>query len=140
MASLQSQQVDAQVTATALAVVAANSVLDPTRQSIVIQTDLDGMLAGDDTALTDARRNLETALSRYPLGSCRAGFVLISGKAPDIDQGISLAERTSALLRDSFPDIFSDSTGEELFALPNDQPFGEVGIDIFFYSGCQPIG
>jgi hypothetical protein len=38
------------------------------------------------------------------------------------------------------PDIFTDATGFEHFALPNAQPTGEAGIDIFFYSGCKPIG
>ena len=74
------------MTATALAVVAANSVLDPNRQTITIQTDLDGMLANDEEALADARDELNTQLSRYPVG-CRAGFALISGKAPEIDAG-----------------------------------------------------
>jgi hypothetical protein len=97
------------------------------------------MLAGDEDALDDAREQLSTALSRYPIG-CRAGFSLISGNAPDISQGIALAERTEALLRGSWPDIFTEATGSEQFALPGVQPFGEVNIDVFFYSGCEPIG
>ena len=66
--------------------------------------------------------------------------MLISGNAPDIGQGIALAERVEALLRESWPDIFTEATGAEQFAQPNVQPFGEVNIDIFFYSGCEPIG
>ncbi len=139
VASLQAQQANAQVTATALAVVAANSVLDPNRETITIQTDLDAMLANDEDALDDARNLLSTALSRYPVG-CRAGFALISGKAPEIEQGVNLAERIDDLLREVRPEVFTESTGVEHFALPNTQPFGEVSIDIFFYSGCQPIG
>ena len=140
IAALQAQQVDAQVTATALAVVVANSVLDPTRQSLTVQTDLGGMLAGDQDALTAARQALETPLGRYPLGQCRAGFVLISGKAGSIEDGVQLARRVDALLREYWPDIFTPATGSELFALPNEEPFGEATVDIFFYSGCQPIG
>jgi hypothetical protein len=139
LAALQSQQVNAQVTATALAVVAANSVLDPNRQTITIGTDLEGMLANDDEAVADARDALSTALSRYPVG-CRAGFALISGKAAEIEQGVELARRVEALLREVRPEVFTEATGVELFALPNTQPFGEASIDIFFYSGCQPIG
>ena len=139
VAALQSQQVDAQVTATALAVVAANSVLDPNRQTITIQTDLEGMLANNEEALADARDALSTQLSRYPVG-CRAGFALISGKAPEIDEGVELARRIEGLLREVRPEVFTEDTGVELFALPNTQPFGEASIDIFFYSGCQPIG
>jgi hypothetical protein len=77
-------------------------------------------------------------LSRYPIG-CRAGFALISGKAPSIEQGIDLAQRTEELLREARPDVFTDTTGVEHFALPNAQPFGEVSIDIFLYSGCEII-
>ena len=127
------------MTATALAVVAANSVLDPNRQTITIQTDLEGMLANDEEALADARDELNTQLSRYPVG-CRAGFALISGKAPQIEEGVELARRVEGLLREVRPEVFTEATGVELFALPNTQPFGETSIDIFFYSGCQPIG
>jgi hypothetical protein len=97
------------------------------------------MLANDEDALADARSKLSTQLSRYPVG-CRAGFTLISGKAPEIEQGVDLAERVDELLREFWPDIFTETTGVEHFALPNTQPFGEASIDIFFYSGCQPIG
>ena len=139
IAELESALTDARVTATALVVVAANTVLDPDRQTVTIQTDLAGMLSNSETALADARSQLSTALSRYPIG-CRAGFVLISGNAPDIGQGIALAERIEALLREFWSDIFTEATGAERFAQPNVQPFGEVQIDIFFYAGCEPIG
>lgn len=138
VAELQAALVDARVTATALVVVAANIVLDPTRQTLTIQTDLAGMLTSSEDALAEARRQLSIALARYPIG-CRAGFMLISGKAATIEQGVQLAERVDALLREFWPDIADESTGAEHFALPNEQPFGEVSIDIFFYSGCEPI-
>jgi hypothetical protein len=138
IAALQAQQANAQVTATALAVVAANSVLDPNQQNITIQTDLDAMVRGDDDALQQTRQELDTTLSRYQPG-CRAGFALISGNAPDIDQGIQLARRVESLLREVRPDIFTDDTGFEHFAQPNVEPFGEVTISVFYYSGCEPI-
>jgi hypothetical protein len=138
LAALQAQQANAQVTATALAVVAANSVLDPERQAITIQTDLDGMLGGDQEALDATRQTLDTQLSIYPLG-CRAGFVLVSGNAPTIEQGIELARQAETLLREARSDVFTDTTGFEHFALPGVQPSGEVAITIFFYSGCTPI-
>ena len=53
---------------------------------------------------------------------------------------MELARRVEALLREVRPEVFTEATGVELFALPNTQPFGEASIDIFFYSGCQPIG
>ena len=138
IAELQQQQVNAQVTATALAVVAANSVLDPNQQNITIQTDLGAMLAGDEEALQRTRQTLNTTLSRYPPG-CRAGFALVSGNAPDIDQGIQLARRVEELLREVRPDIFTEDTGFEHFAQPGVEPFGAVTISVFYYSGCEPI-
>jgi hypothetical protein len=44
------------------------------------------------------------------------------------------------VLRQVRPDIFTDTTGFEHFAQPNVEPTGGVTVDIFFYSGCQPIG
>jgi hypothetical protein len=139
LAALQAQQANAQVTATALAVVAANSVLDPNRRTHIIQTDLQGMIDGDEEALQAARQTLGEQLAAYP-GNCRAGFVLISGNAPTIEEGIDLARRVEALLREGWPQIFTDTTGFEVFALPNEPPQGLATIDIFFYSGCLPAG
>jgi len=97
------------------------------------------MLGNDEEALTDARNTLSTQLSRYPVG-CRAGFVLISGKAPSIEQGVDVASRVGELLNEVRPDVFTEATGFQHFALPNEPPAGEVSMDIFFYSGCQPAG
>ena len=137
IAVLEAALAEVKVTATALVVVAANTVLDPTRQSITLQTDLEGMLGGDPQATNEARSELTRLLSRYPAG-CRAGFMLISGNAPSIEEGVDLAQRVETLLREGWPAIFTEMTGAELFALPNQPPFGQVGVDIFFYAGCQP--
>ena len=139
IAVLEAALAEVQVTATALVVVAANTVLDPTRQSITLQTDLDGMLSGDPQAVVAARTELTRLLSRYP-ASCRAGFMLISGNAPSVEEGVDLARRVESLLREGWPALFTETTGAELFALPNQPPFGQVSIDIFFYAGCQPTG
>ena len=139
IAVLEAALAEVQVTATALVMVAANTVLDPTRQSITLQTDLDGMLSGDPQAVAAARTELTGLLSRYPPG-CRAGFMLVSGNAPSIEEGIDLAQRVESLLREGWPIIFTEATGAEIFALPNQPPFGQVSIDIFFYAGCQPTG
>ncbi len=128
-----------QVTATALVQVAADTVLDPTRQSLTLQTNLAGMLSGDADTLAEARRDLAGLLARYPPG-CRAGFMLISGNAPSVEQGVALARRVESLLREVAPALFPEATAAELFALPNQPPMGQVGIDIFFYAGCQPTG
>jgi hypothetical protein len=139
IATLQAALANAQVTATALVVVAANTVLDPERQSMSLLTDLAGMVNGDPQARDDARAALSGLLGRFPPG-CRAGFMLISGHAPTIEEGVALAQSVDVLLREFWPDIFPTSTGAEFFALPNEEPYGQVDIDIFFYSGCEPVG
>jgi hypothetical protein len=136
IAGLEAALAEVQVTATALVQVAANTVLDPTRQSLTLQTDLAGMLDGDADAMDATRADLGRLLARYPPG-CRAGFMLISGNAPSVEDGVALARRVESLLRELAPAIFTETTGAELFALPNQAPFGQVGIDIFFYAGCQ---
>ena len=137
IADLEAALAAVQVTATALVQVAASTVLDPTRQSITLQTDLDGMLSGDAQAVADTQTTLTTVLSRYP-PNCRAGFMLISGNAPSVEEGVALAQSVETVLREGWPETFTEATGAELFALPNEPPFGQVGIDIFFYAGCQP--
>ena len=127
------------MTATALVVVAAKTVLDPTRHSLTLQTNLEGMLSGDTDTVAEARMDLTRLLERYPPGS-RAGFMLISGTAPSIAEGIALAQRFETVLRQEWPTIFTEATGAELFALPNEPPFGRVSIDNFFYAGCLPTG
>ena len=137
IAALESALAEVQVTATALVVVAANTVLDPTRQSLTMQTNLEGMLSGDADTLAEARADLADMLARYQPG-CRAGFMLISGNAPSIAEGVALAQRIELLLREVSPAIFTEATAAELFALPDQPPLGQVSIDIFFYAGCQP--
>jgi hypothetical protein len=139
IAVLEAALAEVQVTTTALVVVAANTVLDPTRHSLTLQTNLAGMLSGETDTVAEARMDLARLLARYPPG-CRAGFLLISGSAPSIAEGVALAQRVEALLRGGWPAIFTEATGAELFALPNQPPFGQVSIDIFFYAGCQPTG
>lgn len=137
IADLEAALAAVQVTATALVQVAANTVLDPTRQSLTVQTDLAGMLGGDDQAVAETQATLTDLLARYP-PECRAGFMLISGNAPSVEQGVALAQRVETLLREEWPAIFTETTGAERFALPNQPPFGQVSIDIFFYAGCEP--
>jgi hypothetical protein len=139
IAALEAALAEAQVTATALVQVAANTVLDPNRQSLTLQTHLEGMLADDADTLAETQSVLTELLARYPPG-CRAGFMLISGNAPSVEEGVALAQRIEMLLREVAPAIVTETTGAELFALPNQPPVGQVGIDIFFYAGCHPVG
>jgi hypothetical protein len=94
-------------------------------------------VSSDPDALDDARAALETALQEYPEG-CRAGFVLISGNAPDVPAGVDLAQAVQQLLEDDFADIFGDDSLFETFALPGAEPTGQVVLQIFFFQGCQP--
>src|SRR5215203_1121989 len=137
IADLEADLAAVQVTATALVQVAANTVLDPTRQSLTLQTDLAGMLAGDADALAETQSVLTELLARYPPG-CRAGFLLISGNAPSVEEGVALAQRVETLLREVAPTIVTEATRAELYALPNQPSFRQVGRDIFFYAGCEP--
>ena len=139
IATLEAALAEVQMTATALVQVAANTVLDPTRHSLTLQTDLAGMLGGDADAVAETQTALTELLARYG-PECRAGFMLISGNAPSVEDGVALAQRVETLLREGWPAIFTETTGAELFALPNQPPSGQVGIDIFFYAGCQPSG
>ena len=50
-----------------------------------------------------------------------------------------MARQVESLLREVRPDIFTDDTGFEHFAQPGVEPFGEVTISVFYYSGCEPI-
>jgi hypothetical protein len=83
IADLEAALAAAKVTATALVQVAANTVLDPTRQSLTVQTDVEGMMCGDDHGVAEARTAPASQLARYPPG-CRAGFMLVSGNAPSV--------------------------------------------------------
>ena len=53
---------------------------------------------------------------------------------------MALAQRIEALLREVVPTLVTEETAAEVFALPNQPPLGQVGIDIFFYAGCLPAG
>jgi hypothetical protein len=117
----------------------AVTALDPNFREETIQTDLNGMLSGNPQAHEAALGELREVLAKYQTGNCRVGFVLIAGTAPDIGTGIGLAEVVEGLLLREFPELFS-SAGTERFALPGEQPFGQVGLKLFFFEGCQPAG
>jgi hypothetical protein len=113
------------------------SNLDATRQTITIQTDLNGVLMNEKAANDDASSALNAQLARFPTG-CRAAIMLITGKAPDITTGVDLARTIPELLWDVRPEMFTEDPELEFFALPNQPPYGEVTIDIFFFAGCEP--
>ncbi|HWV36004.1 MAG TPA: hypothetical protein VNZ55_10230 [Thermomicrobiales bacterium] len=122
--------------------------LNPNAVTETIQVDLNGVIRGDTSALDDARDALDAALAPYMSGqACRIGFVNISSRAPDIGQGIQLSDRMAELIETDFPQLLPEPPeGEtprlasESIALPNTTPSGEVELQLFLSSGCEPAG
>lgn len=122
------------------------NTLNPNALSETIQVDLNGVVSGNDEALDDARGELEDALAPYLQSeSCRIGFVNISSRAPDIGQGIQLSDAIAQLIEDDFPQLLPEPAegdqaqlASESIALPNTTPSGEVELQLFLSSGCEP--
>jgi len=122
--------------------------LNPSAVTETIEVDLNGVLNGDDSALADARDALDSVLAPYMQGqSCRIGFVNISSRAPDIGQGVQLSDRIAQMIEDEFPQLLPEPAegnnpqlASESIALPNTTPTGEVELQLFLSSGCEPAG
>lgn len=121
--------------------------LNPNAVSQTIQVDLDGVTSGDEEALAEARSELESVLGPYMQGdACRIGFVNISSRAPDIGQGIQLSDSIADLIESEFPQLLPEPAEEgespqlasESIALPNTSPSGEVELQLFLSTGCEP--
>ena len=140
--ALNAMNLNLQAEATALAQVALSGSLNPSAVTETIQVDLQGMLNGDEDAMNDARTKLQSVMAKYPAPECRAGFVLISGAAPTLGDGVNLAQRIEEILWAEYPTVFEDEkTGRQRFWTPSEggPPDGTVEIDIFFYNGCSPV-
>jgi hypothetical protein len=124
------------------------NTLNPNAITVTIQTDLNGVVSGDEDALNDAREELGSVLNPFiEAESCRLGFVLISSRAPDINGGIQLSDRIAVMIEEDYPDILPDSADggnptlvSESIALPGTAPTGEVQLLLFMSSGCQVEG
>lgn len=136
--ALQQQQIDLQVTATALARAALAGSLNPDSRAVSIQVNLDRLLSGRQDAYDDAANQLAGVLAPYRIPDCRVGFVLIGGYAPELDQGILLAEGVENVLFNQFGDLFTrGETGVQRFWNPGDAGSnGTVEVEMFFYNGC----
>lgn len=110
--------------------------LDPAPRIVTLQTDLLGVVAGEEDALAAARAEVRRLAAGFGPG-CRAGFVLITGNARDIADGVVLAQTVGDLLREEAPALFGDAPAESI-AQPGVQPFGEVELRIFLSQGCPP--
>lgn len=145
-ALLQEQQAELQATATAFASIADSGNLNPASVEEIIQVDLNGVLSGDDDAIEEAEEEISDTFQEYvDAEGCHAGFVLLSGRAPDIAQGNQLSEAVFDLLVSTVPEVFGETdafsqAGYETVALPNTTPTGEVVLQVFLYSGCELVG
>ena len=142
LATTEAEQANIQATATAFVISAPSGSMSPNSVEETIQVDLQGVLSGDNDAIEDAREEITETFQRYvDAEGCHAGFVLLSGRAPDISSGNDLAERVFELMVDAVPEVFGETdtygeSGYETVALPNTSPEGEVLIQVFLYSGC----
>ena len=122
------------------------NTLDPNAVPETITVDLDGVRAGDEDALEQARGELHRVLDPYANSeTCRIGFVLLSSRAPTIGEGIELSDAMAAMIESEFPGLLPrtvDGTeptlASESIALPNTTPTGEVQLLLFLSAGCEP--
>lgn len=122
--------------------------LNPNAVTETIQVDLNGVLNGDEDALDEARDALDDVFAPYMQGqTCRVGFVNISSRAPELGQGVQLSDRIAEMIAADFPQLLPDppegeqpQLASESIALPNTTPTGEVELQLFLSSGCEPAG
>ncbi len=144
--ALQQQQVSSQATAGALQQQVAASSLNPASVNETIQVDLSGVLANNASAISDAKGELDRVFAKYVNGqTCQVGFALISSRAQELGQGVQLSDAIAGLIQSELPQILpkqsSGSPGQlisESIAFPGTTPVGEVQLQLFFNTGCQP--
>jgi len=148
-AAASGQQVeDAQATAAALEEQVQLNSLDPNAQTVTISVDANGLLAGDDDAVEDARAQIERALEPYVDGeNCRIGFVNISSGAGSVGQGVQVSEQVAGIIESDFAELLPEATDGEspqlasnAIALTGSNSQGQVQLQLFLSSGCQPAG
>ena len=143
---LEQQQIVSQGTAGALQQQVAASSLNPSSVEETIQVDLSEVLANNASAISDAKGELARVFAKYVNGeSCQIGFVLISSRAQELGQGVQLSDAIARLIQSGFPQLIPrQATGGpgqligESIALPGTTPVGEVQLQLFFNTGCQP--
>jgi hypothetical protein len=142
------QVADAQATASALDQQVQLNSLNPVSITEIIQVDLGGVLGGNEDSLDNARNALDSALGPYADGNnCRIGFVNISSRSNSIGEGVQLSDAIAILIEEEHPELLPDpADGEsaqlasESIAFPNTSPVGEVQLQLFLSTGCQPAG
>ncbi len=139
---------NAQATSDALQEQVQLSSLDPEPDSVIFQVDLNGVLAGDQSAIDDAVAQLNGVLQPYIDGeNCRIGFVLITSRSNDLGSGVQLSDAIGELINEEFPELLAEPAdgsepqlASESIARPGTTPVGEVELTIFLSSGCEPAG
>ena len=120
-------------TALASTATVALSSLNPEFVDLSIQADLDAVLAGDETAVEDARVALDAVFAPYD--GCRAGVVLTFGHGVLIGQGTVLADAINAVIQAEHPEIFGGAAFDAFGDLSPE--LGQVDIRIYFFTGCD---
>lgn len=107
--------------------------IDPEIRNLSVQVDLAGLLVGDQRAEEAARAALRDVLKPY-LG-CRVGVTITYAHAPSVGQGVELARAINVILSDEFPAVFAETGFRDVSS--GMEPYGQVEMELFFYSGCQ---
>lgn len=141
--ALEEQQAQLQATATAFVNAAPSGALSPNSIEEIVQVDLNGVLDGNPDAVEDAEQEIAETFQPYAEAeNCHVGFVLLSGRAPDIGTGNQIAEEVFELMLSIVPEVFAetDTFGQsayETVALPGSEPTGEVVMQVFLDSACS---
>jgi hypothetical protein len=142
------QIADAEASAAALEQQVQLNSLDSNSVDATIQVSLNGVIGGDGEAIDDAIDELNTAFEPYLNGqNCRIGFVLISSRSNELGQGVELSNAIAGLIEQEFTGLLPEPAdggapelASESIALPGTEPVGEVQLQLFLSSGCQPAG
>ncbi|HEU5432882.1 MAG TPA: hypothetical protein VFU81_14540 [Thermomicrobiales bacterium] len=93
------------------------------------------MQEGDNQAIADAQTAVRSALA--PFATCRAGFVLITAGAAnlDVNSGVQLAQTAQNWVKQAYPDVFNNAGFDAVAATSSDKR-GVIEFKMFFFSGC----
>jgi predicted RNase H-like HicB family nuclease len=135
-------------TSTALEQQVQLNSLSPSSVEVSIQVSLGGVVAGDGASIDEAIDELDSALGPYLDGQdCRIGFVLISSRSSGLGEALQLSNAIAALINDEFSELLPEPADESTpqltsvsVGLPGTEPVGEVLLQLFLSSGCQPAG
>lgn len=148
VSAVQQERANADATSEALAAQVAAQSLNPDSVQVTVTVNLSGVVSGNANDVADAKTALDQALAPYTNGqTCQIGFALISSRANDIGSGIQLSDAIAKLITEEFPQLLPTAANggqgrliSESIALPGTTPTGEVELQLFFNSGCQPAG